>query len=889
MNQPDPSQRDLDVITTHIGADFDALASMMAASKLYPGALLVFPGSQDRNLRNFYVESVCYLYNFAKVKDVPFSRVRRLILVDTRQRHRIGALARLADDPAVEVHAYDHHPDSDGDVQADHQIVRPVGATVTILSRLLQERDVSLSEDEATILALGIYEDTGSFTFGSTTPEDYQAAAWLRTQGANLKLVASLLTREITAEEVGLLNDLIHSAQEVVVNGVKVVISEVSRERYLPDFAVLVHKFMDMENLDVLFALARMEGRIYLVARSRLPEVDVGFITQALGGGGHPTAASATLRDMTLVEARERLHSVLQTRINPSRTAADLMTSPAVAVDPDTTLREAHEMLTGYDLDALPVTRGDEVLGVIERSTVERALLHKLDELPVTEYMDSKVSTLAPDAPLAEVEEALIGRRQRLVPVMDQGRLVGVITRTDLLHVLLDKPLVHQRPVQSGGQPRPRQKSLKGLMRERLPREVFDLLQEMGRTAQDMGYQLYLVGGSVRDLILRQENLDLDVVVEGDGIAFARRFAEGRDDLRVREHRKFNTAKLIFHHGLIIDVATARMEYYSSPAALPVVAGSSIKLDLYRRDFTINTLALTLNPDRFGQLLDFFDGMRDLKEGVIRVLHNLSFVEDPTRVFRAVRFEQRFGFRIGKLTAQLIKNAIKIAAFDRLSGNRLFAELKAMLNEERAAACLLRLQELKLLSAFHPELKLEARHQQLLAEVDEALAWYRLSFLDQPLRQWLIYFLALADGLKEEGLMALCRRLALAPRLQNEIRQMRRQALYALNQMQRRRPRPSQVHRLLSGLKPEYQLFIMAKTTREWVKKGVSHYLTSWRQVRPALDGEDLKQMGFTPGPEFKQILDRLLAARLDGEVHSKADEMRLVAEEFGDLLPTTG
>jgi len=876
-------KRDVEVITTHVNADFDALASMLAAAKLYPQAMLVFPGAQERNLRNFYVESVCYFYNFVKVKNVPFERVKRLILVDTRQKDRIGPLARLLDDPEVEIHAYDHHPDSENDVKADFQRVETVGATVTLLSGLLQENGVLLGEDEATILSLGIYEDTGSFTFSSTTQEDYRAAAWLLGQGANLNVVSSLITRELTAEEVGLLNDLIRSAQEVVVNGVTVVISEVSRERYVPDFAVLVHKFMDMDNLNVLFALARMEGRVYLVARSRLPEVDAGVIAKALGGGGHPTAASATLRDMTLVEARDRLKTVLQTRINPTRTAADLMTSPVVAVEADTSLADAHDVLTRYDLDVLPILKEGKVIGIIQRPNVEKALVHKLEKLPVTEYMDTRVEAISPSDGLGRVEQALVAERQRLVAVMDQGRLAGVITRTDLLNHFFEQPLMDEQPVQAGEEAgQPRFKSIKGLMRERFPKRVSQVLMEMGRVAEEMGHTAYLVGGSVRDLFLRRDNLDLDVVIEGDGVAFIKRFAEGRQGLRTRIHQKFNTGKLIWNDGLIIDVATARLEYYKSPASLPTVELSSIKLDLYRRDFTINTLAVRLNPKQFGQLFDFFDGMRDIKEKVIRVLHNLSFVEDPTRVFRAVRFEQRFGFRIGKLTEGLIKNAIKIEAFLRLSGSRLFGELRQILDEERALDCVKRLMELKLLREFHPNLKLEDKDLGLWNEMQDALAWYQLSFLDQPIRQWVLYFLALVDNLADEELGQMCARLNLASKMRNEIIGMRKEAQNTLNQMQRARPAPSVVYSLLQGLKPEYQLYIMAKASRDWVKRSVSKYLTTLKQVRPELSGGDLMAMGFEPGPVFRKILERLLAARLDGEVKDRDGERALVWAEFG-------
>lgn len=880
-------ERDVEVITTHVNADYDALASMLAAAKLYPGAVLVLSGAQERNLRNFFVETTCYFFNFAKVKDIPFERVGRLILVDTRQIDRIGPLAELAQDPYVEIIAYDHHPDSDTDVVADLQLVKPVGATVTLLSRILRENRVELSRDEATLLALGIYEDTGSFTFPSTTTEDFEAAAWLLEQGANLSTISSLITRELTAEEVGLLHDLISSAHKLEIGGVEITVSEVSRERYVPEFAVLVHRFMDMENLDAFFALARMEGRIYLVARSRVPEVDAGRVAAAFGGGGHASAASATIRGMTLLEARDKLLAVLHSQVNPTRTAADIMTGPVIHLSPATSLEQAHDTMNRYGLNILPVVEDHQVLGIITSDIVERALHHGLGELAVSEYMDREVETLEADAPLTQVEELLVSGHQLVVPVTREGHLVGVITRDDYLEALSDEPLPRKsqfNPAASGHQVR--RKNIESLMRERLPREVVEILKDLGERGSQGGHRLYLVGGSVRDLFLRHENLDLDIVVEGDAMAFARDYAAGRDDLKIRTHHKFNTAKLIFADGLSIDLATARLEYYQSPAALPEVELSSLKLDLYRRDFTINTLAVCLAPHQFGRLLDFFDGLRDLKSKVIRVLHNLSFVEDPTRIFRAVRFEQRFGFRIGKFTEALIKNALKIEALKNLSGTRLFNEFRLMMEEERALDCLRRLESLRLLEFFHPKLRLDAAREKLLEGVNEALAWYRLSFLDQPVRSWLVYLLALADPLKEADLKELCQRLALAPKLRREMAEMRRRALKALNHMDRGPLKSSEVYRLLQDLRPAYLLFIMAKAKRDYTKKAVSLFLSAMSQVRPLLGGDDLRELGFLPGPLYGRILERLLEARLDGEVATRQDELALVEREFGHLRP---
>ena len=290
----------LTVITTHINADFDAVASMLAAQKLYPGAVVVFPGSQEKNLRDFFVKSMAYLFNMADIKDIDFANIKRLVLVDTRQPHRIGKLAELLDREDIIIHSYDHHPTKANDVRGDLEVVRTTGATVTILTDIIKEKGIDISPDEATMMCLGISEDTGSFTFASTTVEDFRAAAFLLSNGANLNIVSNLISREINPEQVGLLNDMIQAATRYNITGIEVLVTSVTSDKYVPDFAFLVHKMVKMEDRDAIFAIARMENKIYVVARSRIAEVDAGSILENLGGGGHPYAAAVSYTHLTL-------------------------------------------------------------------------------------------------------------------------------------------------------------------------------------------------------------------------------------------------------------------------------------------------------------------------------------------------------------------------------------------------------------------------------------------------------------------------------------------------------------------------------------------------------------------------------------------------------------
>jgi tRNA nucleotidyltransferase (CCA-adding enzyme) len=420
------------------------------------------------------------------------------------------------------------------------------------------------------------------------------------------------------------------------------------------------------------------------------------------------------------------------------------------------------------------------------------------------------------------------------------------------------------------------------LLTERVTRETALSLRQMGALAADMGSRAYLVGGVVRDIIMRLPSQDLDVVFEGDAIEFARRFAAVHPVLRVKENTKFATAKLFFSDQPSIDLTSARLEYYHSPAALPEVRMSSIKLDLYRRDFTINTLAIHLNPDQYGTLLDFFDGMHDIKEGIIRVLHNLSFVEDPTRIFRAVRFENRLGFKMSRQTESLIKNALRLDVLDNLSGSRLCQELMRILEFDEPSACLSRLGGFKLLQSVHPSLKMDQGQKELLQRQEEVLSWYHLSFLSTPVRNWVYYAMGLLAPLDDTALETVLARLRLTPKINAEIRAARRQSRHILNQAQRNSNLPpSRIYDLLKDLKLESQLFIMAGSKLETVKRAVSGYLTTWSKVRTEISGKDLLDMGFVPGVSLGAVKKRILEARLDGMVRSREEELLLAKEEL--------
>ncbi|MDO9083736.1 MAG: CBS domain-containing protein, partial [Humidesulfovibrio sp.] len=562
MNKPARIQART-VITAHANADFDALAAMIAASRLYPDAVLIFPGSQEKNLRNFYIQSTTYLFNFKHFKDIDPAAVELLVVVDTRQRSRLTHVQPLLDRPGIKIHVYDHHPDTEEDLKADFSRVVPWGSSTTILVHEMIARNVVPTVEEATVLGLGIFEDTGSFSFASTTTEDFHAAAWLRQNGMDLGVISDLLARDLSSEQIKILSALIESAKVHDFHGIEVVIAEVSTEEFVSDFAYLVHKYIDMENIRVVFALGRMGDRIHLVARSRTAEVNVGNICSFFGGGGHGYAASATIKDKTLSQVRDELLALLYSHINPQLVAATLMSKPPVTIESDHSMADAAELMTRFGLKGVPVVAPGTLrcVGLMERKIADKALSHGLGSAALGVYMLAEYAQVAPEADLYQVMEIIIGKRQRLLPVVQGEELVGVVTRTDLVNQMVEQSARISEVVLPD---RKKERNIRPVLRTRLPGSVIALLEQAGHLAEGLGYKLYAVGGFVRDILLARPNLDIDLVVEGDGIHFARELAALRQG-RVKAHLKFKTAVVVFPDGQRIDVATARLEYYEYP------------------------------------------------------------------------------------------------------------------------------------------------------------------------------------------------------------------------------------------------------------------------------------------------------------------------------------
>jgi tRNA nucleotidyltransferase (CCA-adding enzyme) len=522
---------------------------------------------------------------------------------------------------------------------------------------------------------------------------------------------------------------------------------------------------------------------------------------------------------------------------------------------------------------------------------IERALHHELGGAPVSAYMSTDVGILSLNATLADIHELIIENRQRLVPVVQDGVVEGIITRTDLLHYLAYNPSrfppERTRIVGSDWNKPGRRRNLSAYLAERLSRDEIGLLQEIGALADELGCKAFVVGGYVRDLLLRISTVDIDVVVEGNGIAFAKELA-ARKNGRVNIHEQFATATVVYGDRQHIDIATARLEYYERPAALPMVEVSSIKLDLYRRDFTINAMAIQLNLGHFGELIDFFNCQNDLKRREIKVLHNVSFVDDPSRMFRAIRFEQKLGFTLSAHTARLMRGAVKERLFGKGDDVRFFREIRRIFSEENPIPTIKRLAEFGLLQLLWPSLEgtlKGGRFMQVIEQARLAIAWFRLLYLKEEITPWMVWLLAVMASCQLWEARQFCQRFDLSKKITEQLlRQKEKADEIAYYKLVRRQTiSKGEIYRLLQELSNEGLLYLMAIDLDGdgILNKAVSNYVTNLRNLTTQLNGDDLLRLGYPAGPLYKKIFSGLLDARLNGLTNSRDDELVWLANKY--------
>jgi tRNA nucleotidyltransferase (CCA-adding enzyme) len=843
------------VIATHVNTDFDAFASLLAARVLYPGSTAVLPSVLNRNVREF-VRLHADELECVEARRLELDAIRRLVVVETLQAARLGELEPVALDPEVETAVFDHHAgELPGWVRPENAVVSTDGALATTLVGILAERESAVTPLEATVFALGIHEDTGSLTYSSSTRRDADALAWCLRHGARQEVLATFLRTPLSEEERTLMNGLLEAAETHTAGAVDVLVSAVSWPRYVEGVSHLAHKITDVTDAKALVLLVEMDRRVFVVVRSRTSDFDADAAATLLGGGGHPQAASAIYRG-ALDDAKTTLLEGLASAAREPLRVRDVMAAPARSVSPDDTVAEAMVACQRYRQSGILVTEGGRLVGSVRREDLDKAIGHGLSHAPVKGIMSGRVPVLGEDASLGEVQRLLAGSAEGRVAVVRDERLVGVVTRTDVLHAL-------------GEVVEPEDETVEAITDElrRLGKlePVFDAVA----AASDTVDGVYLVGGTVRDILLGEPGFDVDIAVEGDAIALARSLAKQLGG-RARAHEKFGTAVVVYGDEQHVDVVTARTEFYDAPAALPTVEHASIRDDLFRRDFTINAMAASLKGADFGRLVDPFNGRRDLVAGRIRVLHNLSFIDDPTRIFRAIRYENRYGFRMDEHTARLARGCVDMGLVGDLSATRLLDELEALLSEGEVAHSVHRLAELGAAAAIHPNLAADEEAVRLIERGRDLIAQYGL---DVPV--WRIGIEALARRLSSDEAYDWLERLKMRRRDAEQIAHAVTVGPRLVERLRAEELTPSEVVALAEPYAPDTPLFALALEDLP----ALHRYFADLRSIRLEVTGADLADLGLGESPRVGEVLAELRRRKLNGELDGRESELAAARE----------
>ncbi len=870
------------LILTHENADFDAIAASWAAHRLYPDTRPLLPRRINHNVEQFLL-LYWGAFRFTRVKEWKKQRIDKVILVDTHSLNSVRGMVAYPD-----VLVIDHHTTHKRQEKWQYE-VEAVGAATTLLVEKMMQTGLTLSSEEATLFLLGIYEDTGSGTYDTTTARALTAAAWLIEQRALLPVVRRFMSIPLTLPQRELYDRLQTAVSWQTVHGRSLAIAMASAPTDFEDeISAIVHRLRDALMVNGLLVLVQIGQDVQFIARSSHTKVDVSIIARQLGGGGHSRAAAALIPKTTLAKVEQQIVAMLPEAVQPMTRVIQLMSLGVQTIDASTAVNQAATKMQQMGHEGYPVVdeAAKKLVGLLTRRAVDRAMSHGMETLPVSRIMRAGVVSVRPSDSIARIQQLMLSEGWGQIPVLAEsapsnGLPMGIVTRTDLLNHLF-KPAEVETAVSDMSQ----------LLQKSLHPALWQIVQQISAVANQLTMPLYFVGGLVRDLLLDKSPTDLDMVVEGDAIQLARSLQEkyGGD---VHAHGRFGTAKWSLDAAVwqavlghppsatelsdltSIDFVTARSEFYTEPTVLPTVSRGSIKLDLHRRDFAINTLAVRLDGAHLGELLDFYGGQRDLEQGIIRVLHSLSFVDDPTRILRAARLEQRLHFVIEPRTAELIHAALPL--LDRVTGSRIRHEIELAFRELDMVAVLTRFADIGVMSHISLGLEWSEKASVCIKRAKKLLQkplWQRaLGNTSSIFVYFALWMLTLPRTVRMNAMTRLMVRKATRQDVTACV-----DALAAIKALPIN-PRPSEVEKSLRPF-PSHVLLVVRIALRENLRaKWIVQYCKEWRWVKTAVDGHYLRQIGLKPGPHFAVILDQLRAACLDGEISTAAEEHALLAK----------
>lgn len=865
------------VVISHSYADFDAIASMIAATKIYPDACPVINNSTEKEVQRFLTIYKDY-FGFNFLQDISLEKMDHLIVVDFQDFSRIKPIQEELKKREIKVEIFDHHP-----LENCHSLkqkkIKPYGSSTTIFYEILKRKKIAIQPIEATLFLIGIYEDTGALTFSSTTVKDIEAAAFFLKNGAKLNVISEFVFPPIDDTQKHLFSQLFNTVQKFDFKGITVAISAVDSKKYVNGVSFLVHRIMETIEVDCLFVIVRFKEKVLIIGRSRdVNTLHIGKVLELFGGGGHPQAGSAFLDSHTpeLNLIVLQLLGQIKKNIKISRLVNDFMTSPVKVVSPGISAEETLKIMLRYGHSGLPVVENGKIIGIISRSDIARINEESLIQRPVSAYMSRNPILISPETSMREAERLMVEKEIGRLPVVFENKIVGIITRTDLLRALYGIQKISSKRSKSRSE-FPNQAEIIFLLRKSIPEPILEKIHRIGKAADELNYKIYLVGGSVRDLLLEEKPNDFDFLIEGSAILLSEKLKEEKGFFVV-QNRKFQTAKIQIDSNLHFDLASARTEYYEHPADLPTVSKGSLREDLFRRDFTINTLAICLNKQDFGSLINCYQGYEDLKNKKIKILHNLSFIEDPSRIFRAISYALKFKFTLDQGTKVAAINAMKSGIFHRTSKFRILSELISMLNEIFPVT-----KAIKMLEDLHATALLSENiriNQEILSHID---------CLDQNLSElpihdkWLLYFIALTLQINDTEVLEISDRLKLNQKKINFILHFRNNYKNTLKELESTK-KNSEIWSLLNLYSEEELLILSSISKSENTKSKIIKFYRELRFIKPNHDGSEIKKKSGLEKKFLGKLIHQLTMLKIDSMLPTDEEEekqIKVIAERI--------
>lgn len=822
------------LLVTHSSPDFDALSSLALARLVHPGGVAVLQGTIPEPMTRvlaLYGDSL----ELTGFETIDLTSVSELIVVDTSDPERIAPFDKLLGN--IPVTLYDHHPRGGDAIPAARGLHREVGATATILTLLLKSQNVVIPAELASLALLGIHDDTGNLSYSLTTSDDHEAAAHLLKQGANLEFVQTFVRDHFEQQHRELFATMLETAHTREVHGHTVVVATFTQETYLPGLAPLCNELLEFYTADAVFLFAYVDERTFIIARSR-GNFDVGAaLAEAFGGGGHATAGFAKTT-LSLTEAEAKVLEVLPHPTTPELTAASIMSSPVKTVRDTAKVAEAQSLLLQFGHNGLPILDANgTIVGMLSRRDLDKVRHHALADMSVAGLSKGQVICAQETTTLRDLETLMVQHGIGRIPIVrgdtvSKDRLVGLVTRTDLLRA----------------RHRPKSENANDLL-SGLPQAALTALETASKKLEHGS--LYVVGGTVRDLLLGVSIQDCDLLVEGTSAQVLAH--QVQEDLggTLTCHEAFGICTLEFDNGLVLDIATARDEFYAHPGALPTVRAGTIQQDLARRDFSVNTLAIRVSPKPI-TLLDTLNALGDLNAKRLRILHPLSFIEDPTRILRGARLAGRLGFNWEEETRKRITGALETNVLSRVSPSRLRSELELTLNETRVQPALEVLEEGRALHAMFG--------MSLKSDIIERLDTFRQ---DMTVSQE-SYLLALLLNVPETDLKERLETFGWPLRYADSIRKLR--------DVQKANQLSSDGFAKLSEAEK-----LTLRALSETLDTRIQDLTLQFKERR--LTGKDVLDLGLKSGPEVGSVLARVAKARDEGKVYTFDDELALAKE----------